>query len=75
MYRRATLISPEPASEAEDLHLLKDGKTRYTLGSNVSSLFQLRDVDDNESGFFIWPGDCAPPPATLPLYLSPCFTV
>ena len=51
--RNATLT---PATQSqESLHLLKDGKTRYTSGQTVSSLFQLKDVDNTEAGFFVFP--------------------
>lgn len=43
------------ADDQSDLHLLKDGKTRYTLGSTVSSLFQLKDEDKSDAGFFVFP--------------------
>lgn len=48
----ATLVQ---ADDQQDLHLLKDGKTRYTLGSTVSSLFQLKDEDKSDAGFFVFP--------------------
>lgn len=48
----ATLVR---ADNQQDLHLLKDGKTRYTLGSTVSSLFQLKDEDKTDAGFFVFP--------------------
>jgi hypothetical protein len=41
-------------SEAE-LHLLRDGKTRSTAGSIVSSLYHLRDTEGVEGAFFIFP--------------------
>ena len=43
------------ADDQSDLHLLKDGRTRYTLGSTVSSLFQLKDEDKSDAGFFVFP--------------------
>jgi len=51
--RNATLT---PATQSqESVHLLKDGKTRYTSGQTVSSLFQLKDVDNTDAGFFVFP--------------------
>ncbi len=48
----ATLISPETN---EELHLLRDGKTRATTGSNVSSLYRLKDISNKEGAFFVFP--------------------
>ncbi|KAI8969090.1 velvet factor-domain-containing protein [Mycotypha africana] len=39
----------------EELHLLKDGKTRSTTGSVVSSLYHLKDIDNTDAGFFVFP--------------------
>ncbi|KDN39948.1 hypothetical protein K437DRAFT_250382, partial [Tilletiaria anomala UBC 951] len=39
----------------EELHLLPDGKTRYTTGSCVSCLYHLKDIDGSHQGFFIFP--------------------
>lgn len=39
----------------EDLHLLPDGKTRYTTGSCVSCLYHLKDIDGSHQGFFVFP--------------------
>lgn len=39
----------------EEMHLLRDGKTRSTTGSTVSSLYRLKDVDNTEGGFFVFP--------------------
>lgn len=38
----------------EELHVLSDGKTRYTIGTVVSSMYKLRDLDDKEGAFFIF---------------------
>ena len=38
----ASLASPD---RDEELHLLKDGKTRCTTGSVVSSLYHLKDPE------------------------------
>ncbi|CAK5269523.1 unnamed protein product [Mycena citricolor] len=59
----ASLAKPD---EDEELHWLKDGKTRYTTGSIVSSLYSLKDPslvpdgDDSDGqggdvGFFVFP--------------------
>jgi hypothetical protein len=48
----ATLISP---TTDEELHLLRDGKTRATTGSNVSSLYRLKDTLNKEGAFFVFP--------------------
>ncbi|KAI8913635.1 velvet factor-domain-containing protein [Gorgonomyces haynaldii] len=39
----------------EELHLLRDGKTRSTAGSIVSSLFRLKDTSQQEGAFFVFP--------------------
>ncbi|KAF9192581.1 hypothetical protein BGZ50_008412 [Haplosporangium sp. Z 11] len=41
----------------EDVHLFKDNRTKATTGSSVSSLYPLKDFEDNgtESGFFVFP--------------------
>lgn len=43
------------AESDEELHLLSDGKTRYTTGSCVSCLYHLKDIDGSEQGFFVFP--------------------
>jgi len=49
----AALVAPQADHE---MHLLKDGKTRTTVGSVVSSLYTLKDPDKNcETGFFVFP--------------------
>lgn len=50
----ASLASPD---SDEELHLLKDGKTRCTTGSVVSSLYHLKDSENNgqDAGFFVFP--------------------
>jgi hypothetical protein len=42
-------------SNQEEMHLLRDQKTRTTTGSIVSSLYRLKDVDNKEGGFFVFP--------------------
>jgi hypothetical protein len=41
----------------DELHLLNDGKTRYTTGSVVSSLYHLKDTENGgeDAGFFVFP--------------------
>ncbi|KAI8072723.1 velvet factor-domain-containing protein [Gongronella butleri] len=39
----------------EEVHLLRDGKTRSTTGSVVSSLYHLKDTDNTDAGFFVFP--------------------
>ncbi|KDN35526.1 hypothetical protein RSAG8_11521, partial [Rhizoctonia solani AG-8 WAC10335] len=41
----------------DELHLLKDGKTRCTTGSVVSSLYHLKDTENGgqDAGFFVFP--------------------
>lgn len=50
----ASLASPDSDDE---LHVLKDGKTRCTTGSIVSSLYHLKDTENNnqDAGFFVFP--------------------
>ncbi|KAG8961434.1 hypothetical protein FRC00_012262 [Tulasnella sp. 408] len=50
----ASLAAPD---SDEELHLLKDGKTRYTTGSVVSSLYHLKDHENGgkDAGFFVFP--------------------
>lgn len=48
----ATLSAPEGD---EELHVLKDGKTRATSGTIVSSLYRLKDVDQSDAAFFVFP--------------------
>ncbi|PWZ00977.1 hypothetical protein BCV70DRAFT_86388 [Testicularia cyperi] len=43
------------AETDEELHLLSDGKTRYTSGSCVSCLYHLKDIDGSHQGFFVFP--------------------
>ncbi|KAJ1032465.1 hypothetical protein NDA16_000489 [Ustilago loliicola] len=43
------------AETNEELHLLNDGKTRYTSGSCVSCLYHLKDIDGSHQGFFVFP--------------------
>jgi hypothetical protein len=45
------------AESDDELHLLNDGKTRYTTGSVVSSLYHLKDTENGgeDAGFFVFP--------------------
>jgi hypothetical protein len=47
----ASLVGVDSETE---LHLLKDGKTRSTTGSIVSSLYHLKDLDGKEGAFFVF---------------------
>ncbi|KAI8805297.1 velvet factor-domain-containing protein [Cladochytrium replicatum] len=48
----ASLIAPDSVDE---LHFLRDGKTRSTTGSMVSSLYRLKGIDGKEGAFFVFP--------------------
>ncbi|CCM04097.1 uncharacterized protein FIBRA_06256 [Fibroporia radiculosa] len=50
----ASLAKPD---EDVELHWLKDGKTRCTTGSVVSSLYHLKDAEagGEDAGFFVFP--------------------
>ncbi|KAF9529926.1 velvet factor-domain-containing protein [Crepidotus variabilis] len=50
----ASLARPDDDAE---LHWLKDGRTRCTTGSVVSSLYHLKDPQNNneDAGFFVFP--------------------
>ncbi len=50
----ASLASPDSDDE---LHVLKDGRTRCTTGSVVSSLYHLKDTENGgvDAGFFVFP--------------------
>ncbi|KAG8220746.1 velvet factor-domain-containing protein [Butyriboletus roseoflavus] len=50
----ASLAKPDDDTE---LHWLKDGKTRCTTGSVVSSLYHLKDTENSneDAGFFVFP--------------------
>ena len=42
--------------ESEDeLHLIDDGKTRFLTGTPVSSLYHLKDIDNSDAAFFVFP--------------------
>ncbi|KAI8809079.1 velvet factor-domain-containing protein [Cladochytrium replicatum] len=48
----ASLIAPDSGDE---LHFLRDGKTRSTTGSMVSSLYRLKGIDGKDGVFFVFP--------------------
>jgi len=50
----ASLAKPDDDTE---LHWLKDGRTRCTTGSVVSSLYHLKDTEhhNEDAGFFVFP--------------------
>ncbi|KAJ3342985.1 hypothetical protein HDU83_005845 [Entophlyctis luteolus] len=48
----ASLIDPDVD---EEINILHDGKTRSMTGSIVSSLYRLRDLDNKEGAFFVFP--------------------
>ncbi|KAJ3092321.1 hypothetical protein HK100_006966, partial [Physocladia obscura] len=48
----ASLVSTDNENE---IHILHDGKTRSTTGSIVSSLYRLRDLDNKDGAFFVFP--------------------
>ncbi|KAJ1344048.1 hypothetical protein BSLG_001188 [Batrachochytrium salamandrivorans] len=48
----ASLMS---ATTDDEQHLLRDRYTRTTTGSIVSSLYRLRDTDEKEGAFFVFP--------------------
>lgn len=47
----ATLLD----TTGNEVTVLKDGKTRSTFGSVVSSLYRLRDLNNADAGFFVFP--------------------
>jgi hypothetical protein len=49
----ASLAKPDSDSD-EEIHFLRDGRTRATQGSVVSSLYNLKD-NEEEAGFFVFP--------------------
>ncbi|KAI3645701.1 hypothetical protein MP228_008629 [Amoeboaphelidium protococcarum] len=42
-------------NSGKEITLLKDGKTRSTFGSIVSSLYCLKDLNSLDAGFFVFP--------------------
>ncbi|KAI8328557.1 velvet factor-domain-containing protein [Chlamydoabsidia padenii] len=48
-------VSLMAADLEEEVHLLRDGKTRSTTGSVVSSLYHLKDTNNTDAGFFVFP--------------------
>jgi hypothetical protein len=39
----------------DELHLIDDGKTRFLTGTPVSSLYHLKDLDNTDAAFFVFP--------------------
>ena len=35
--------------------MIDDGKTRFLTGTPVSSLYHLKDLDNSDSAFFVFP--------------------
>jgi len=38
-----------------ELHVIDDGKTRFLTGTPVSSLYHLKDLDNSDAAFFVFP--------------------
>lgn len=43
------------ATHEDELHLIEDGKTRFLTGTQVSSLYHLKDLDNTDAAFFVFP--------------------
>ncbi|WWD21855.1 hypothetical protein CI109_106343 [Kwoniella shandongensis] len=41
--------------QEDELHVIDDGKTRFLTGTPVSSLYHLKDVDNTDAAFFVFP--------------------
>ncbi|OCF33977.1 hypothetical protein I316_04323 [Kwoniella heveanensis BCC8398] len=39
----------------DELHVIDDGKTRFLTGTPVSSLYHLKDLDNSDAAFFVFP--------------------
>ncbi|ORY24133.1 velvet factor-domain-containing protein [Naematelia encephala] len=39
----------------DELHVIEDGKTRFLTGTPVSSLYHLKDLDNSDAAFFVFP--------------------
>ncbi|WWC87407.1 uncharacterized protein L201_002296 [Kwoniella dendrophila CBS 6074] len=39
----------------DELHVIDDGKTRFLTGTPVSSLYHLKDLDNTDAAFFVFP--------------------
>ncbi|KAJ3032608.1 hypothetical protein HDV00_007327 [Rhizophlyctis rosea] len=57
MYATLLPSTPSPTSPSPPplLPLLRDGKTTATTGSIVSPLYRLKDVDNRDGAFFVFP--------------------
>jgi hypothetical protein len=38
-----------------ELHVIDDGRTRFLTGTPVSSLYHLKDIDNKDAAFFVFP--------------------
>nr|KIR45725.1 hypothetical protein I312_05087 [Cryptococcus bacillisporus CA1280] len=41
--------------QEDELHVIDDGKTRFLTGTPVSSLYHLKDLDNSDAAFFVFP--------------------
>lgn len=46
---------PQARTQEDELHLIEDGKTRFLTGTPVSSLYHLKDLDNTDAAFFVFP--------------------
>lgn len=51
----ACLVSGEPDATDDELHVVENGKHRSLTGTPVSSLYHLKDLDNNDAAFFVFP--------------------
>ncbi|ALO69007.1 conserved hypothetical protein [Cryptococcus deneoformans JEC21] len=49
----ACLVGGE--EQEDELHVIDDGKTRFLTGTPVSSLYHLKDLDNSDAAFFVFP--------------------
>ncbi|ODO01747.1 hypothetical protein I350_06576 [Cryptococcus amylolentus CBS 6273] len=49
----ACLVGGE--EQEDELHVIDDGKTRFLTGTPVSSLYHLKDLDNTDAAFFVFP--------------------
>lgn len=47
--------APDPQQNQEELHVVDDGKSRFLTGTPVSSLYHLKDLDNSDAAFFVFP--------------------
>lgn len=48
-------MSGEPDATDDELHVVDNGKHRSLTGTPVSSLYHLKDLDNNDAAFFVFP--------------------